>query len=162
LGGEIESHLVRMLSFFNLISDKNKQFTAYISDINPELINAYIAVKDDVDQLIKLLTHHETEYNKSSERYYYDLRDDYNLRSCFDRMERAAQFITLNRTCFNGLYRVNMKGEFNVPWGKYKNPAICDSNNLRNVSHVLRNCNVTIKAANYKHILLENAKEAIF
>ena len=149
--------------FFYLSSDKSKQFSAHISDINPELINAYIAVKNNVEQLIKLLLiQHEIEYNKASEEYYYKLRNDYNLRSCPDRIERAAQFITLNKTCFNGLYRVNKDGKFNVPWGKYVNPSICDSNNLRNVNHILRNCKVTIKASDYKEQLLENAKEGDF
>jgi DNA adenine methylase len=148
--------------FFHLISNKNKTFTVYISDINPELINVYAAVKDDVEKLIKLLTQHQIQYNQAPKEYYYKLRSDYNLRSCSDRIGRAAEFITLNRTCFNGLYRVNRKGEFNVPWGKYKNPTICDSNNLRNVSHVFRNPEVTIKAADYKEILLENAKENDF
>jgi DNA adenine methylase len=110
-----------------LISDKNKRFTAYLSDINSELINSYIAVKDSVEKLIILLTHHQIKYNQAQEEHYYKLRNDYNLRCCFDRIERAAQFITLNRTCFNGLYRVNGKGLFNVPLGKYKNPTICDS-----------------------------------
>jgi DNA adenine methylase len=145
--------------FFNLISDKNKQFAAYISDINPDLINAYETVKDNVEKLIKLLTQHKIEYNKAPEAFYYDLRDNY---SSTDNVERAARFIALNRTCFNGLYRVNRKGEFNVPWGKYKNPSICNSNNLRNVSHTLHNNKVTIKAADYKDILLQNAKEGDF
>jgi DNA adenine methylase len=70
--------------------------------------------------------------------------------------------IALNRTCFNGLYRVNKDGKFNVPKGDYKNPTICDSSNLRNVSHVLRNSKVIIKAADYKETLLENAKEGDF
>jgi DNA adenine methylase len=122
----------------------------------------YLAVKDDVEKLIELLTQHEIEYNKAPEECYYKLRDNYNLKSCIDGIERAAQFITLNRTCFNGLYRVNSNGLFNVPWGKYKNPPICDSSNLRNVSHVLHNCKVTIKAADYKETLLENAKEGDF
>jgi DNA adenine methylase len=115
-----------------------------------------------VEKLIKLLTQHEVGYNQDPEEYYYELRNNYRLRSCSDVIERAAQFITLNRTCFNGLYRVNSNGLFNVPWGNYKNPSICDSSNLRNVSHVLHNCEVTIKAADYKEILLENAKEGDF
>jgi len=145
--------------FFHLTSDKSRQFTANISDINSELINAYLAVRDNVEQLIKLLTQHEVEYNKASEEYYYNLRDNYRPS---DNIERAARFITLNRTCFNGLYRVNRNGSFNVPWGKYVNPTICDSDNLRNVSYILRNCNVTIKAVDYKDILLQNAKEGDF
>jgi DNA adenine methylase len=117
--------------FLHLISQKNRRFIAYISDINSELINVYVAVKYDVEKLIKLLTQYEIGYNQAPEEYYYKLRDSYNLRASCDKIERAAQFITLNRTGFNGLYRVNRKGEFNVPWGKYKNPTICDSNNLR-------------------------------
>jgi DNA adenine methylase len=145
--------------FLHLISQKNRRLAAYISDINTELINAYVAVKDSVEQLITLLTQHEIEYNKAPEEYYYKLRDNYNPT---DNKERAARFIALNRTCFNGLYRVNRNGSFNVPWGKYKNPSICDSDNLRNASYLLRNCNVTIKAADYKDILLQNAKEGDF
>jgi len=144
--------------FFHLISNKNKPFTAYISDINPELINVYVAVKDDVEKLIKLLTQHQIEYNKAPEECYYKLRDNYNS----DGIERAAQFITLNRICFNGLYRVNKKGEFNAPKGDYKNPTICDADNLRNVSAALRYSNITIKAADYKEMLLENAREGDF
>jgi DNA adenine methylase len=84
------------------------------------------------------------------------------LKSCSDGIERAAQFITLNRTCFNGLYRVNKKGEFNAPKGDYKNPTICDAGNLRNVSAALRYSNITIKAADYKDMLLENTREGDF
>jgi DNA adenine methylase len=139
--------------FLHLASDKSGQFSAYISDINSELINVYVAVRDNVEKLIILLTQHEIEYNKATKQYYYELRDNYNLSSCSNKIERAAQFITLNRSCFNGLYRVNSKGEFNVPWGKYANPSICDSSNLRNVNHLIQNYNVTIKAADYKDIL---------
>ena len=148
--------------FFHLISNKNKPFTAYISDINPELINGYVAVKDDVERLIKLLNQYEIGYNQAPEEYYYKLRSIYNLRTSYDKIERAAQFITLNKTCFNGLYRVNRKGEFNAPIGDYKNPTICDAGNLRNVSAALRYSNITIKAADYKDVLLENAKEGNF
>jgi D12 class N6 adenine-specific DNA methyltransferase len=79
--------------FFHLISNKNKPFTAYISDINPELINVYVAVKDDVEKLIKLLTQHQIEYNKAPEECYYKLRDNYNLKSCSDGIERADPLI---------------------------------------------------------------------
>ncbi len=99
---------------------------------------------------------------KPPEECYYKLRDNYNLKSCSDGIERAAQFITLNRTCFNGLYRVNKKGEFNAPKGDYKNPTICDAGNLRNVSAALRYSNITIKSADYKEMLLENAMEGDF
>jgi DNA adenine methylase len=148
--------------FFHLIANKNSQFTAYLSDINRELIGSYVAIRDEAEKLINFLMQHQTAYNKAPQDYYYNLRNRYNFGDCSDKGERASLFITLNRTCFNGLYRVNMKGEFNVPWGKYVNPSICDSNNLRNISHILRNCNATIKAADYKDILLGNAKEGDF
>ena len=138
--------------FFHLTSDKSRQFTVNISDINSELINVYVAVNGDVEQLIKLLTQHEVEYNKASEDYYRPSNET----------ERAARFIALNRTCFNGLYRVNRKGQFNVPWGKYINPPICASNNLRNVSIVLRHSKVEIRACDYQQVLLESAKEGDF
>jgi DNA adenine methylase len=148
--------------FLHLISNKNRQFIAHISDINPELINVYVAVKDDVEKLIKLLKQYEIEYNQAPEESYYKLRSRYNLRDSCDKIERAAQLITLNRTCFNGLYRVNRQGEFNVPKGDYKNPTICDTGNLRNVSAALRYSKVTIKTCDYKEILLQTAKEGDF
>ena len=161
----IEPFLGGGAMFLDLTSDKSRQFSAYISDINSELINAYVAVRDNVEKLIKLLTQYGIEYNQAPEEYYYKLRADYNSRridKTFDNIERAAQFVTLNRTSFNGLHRVNRKGEFNVPWGKYVNPSICDSSNLRNVSFVLRKYNPIIKACDYREMILENAKEGDF
>lgn len=82
--------------------------------------------------------------------YFYDVRKEYNsykLESELD-VKRASEFIFLNRTCFNGLYRVNKSGEFNVPCGKYKNPTICDSKNLRNLSSLIQN--VTFAYGDYK------------
>jgi DNA adenine methylase len=148
--------------FFHLISQISRRLTAYISDINSELINVYVAVKDYIEKLIKLLKQHEIEYNQAPKEYYYKLRSCYNLGSSCDKLEKAAQFIALNRTCFNGLYRVNGSGSFNVPWGKYVNPSICDSSNLRNVSIALRYSKVEIKVSDYKEMLLENAKEGDF
>ena len=148
--------------FLHLISQKSRRLTTYISDINSELINVYLAVKDHIEKLIKLLKQYEIEYNQAPEEYYYKLRSCYNLGASCDKLEKAAQFIALNRTCFNGLYRVNGSGSFNVPWGKYVNPPICDSSNLRNVSIALRYSKVEIKASDYKEMLLENAKEGDF
>ena len=73
--------------------------------------------------------------------------------------KRAARFITLNKTCYNGLYRVNRQGKFNVPMG-YKNPCICDQGNLRNISKVLQGSQIHIELGDYKRILLENEKKA--
>ncbi len=113
-----------------------------INDINNQLINVYKIIRDDVNELIKYLANIENEYLHLSEKerkeYFYNKRSFYNKNKT-DGVETASIFIFLNRTCFNGLYRVNKKGEFNVPHGKYKNPTILDENNLLNVSTVLQN-----------------------
>ncbi len=143
--------------FFH-ISSKNIHFTSYVSDMNEELINAYRVVKDNVEELIKLLLIYDIEYNKSRHEFYYKLRA--NIRPLTD-LERAARFITLNKTCYNGLYRVNSKGIFNVPIGRYKNPMICDSEDLRKVSTALSDSDATIQAIDYIDAILK-AKEGDF
>jgi DNA adenine methylase len=145
---------------FFFLSSKNFQFSSYLSDINEELINAYKIVKDKVEQLISLLKYHETEYKKSPYEYYYELRA--NIKPSLTDVEKTARFIALNRTCYNGLYRVNSKGEFNVPMGRYKNPIICDSTNLRSVSIALRDSKAKLQISNYKDILVEKARENDF
>src|SRR5215204_129200 len=145
--------------FFYLISMKSEKFIAYLSDINSELINSYTVVKNNIEELIDLLKKHEIEYQKSPSEYYYQLRDINRPRN---DIEKAARFIALNRTCYNGLYRVNSKGSFNVPWGKYKDPLICDSKNLRNLSLALQQSKAIIQLRDYKEILLNNAKEGDF
>ena len=130
--------------FFNVLSNyKFEQF--YISDINCELINAYNIIKYNVEELIKILNEMQILYLSMDENgrkfYYYSIRNKFNLLQIDEstRIEKAAYFIFLNKTCFNGLYRVNKKGQFNVPMGSYKNPTICDEENLRNVSAALQN-----------------------
>lgn len=145
--------------FFHL-SSKNLQFISYLSDINEELINTYKIVKDRVEQLVISLRHHEAEYRNSSYEYYYELRA--NIKPSLTDVEKAARFITLNRTCYNGLYRVNSRGIFNVPMGRYKNPVICDSVNLRNASIALRDSKAQIQTSDYKDILLNLAGEDDF
>jgi len=126
----------------------------YISDINQELIHAYITIRDCVDELIQTLQEYEIEYLPANiderKAIYYENRNKFNkLKLAGDRSpELAALFIFLNRTCFNGLYRVNAKGDFNVPQGSYKNPCICDEINLRTVSKKL--CGVNIVCGDYK------------
>jgi DNA adenine methylase len=120
----------------------------YISDVNRELINTYKTIRDSVDTLISLLQVMQDEYVPANEdkrkEYFYAKRDRFNeikvkdsLRN--DAIECAALFIFLNKTCFNGLYRVNGKGLYNVPMGKYKNPLICDADNLAAISEKLQN-----------------------
>ena len=128
---------------------------AYAFDINRDLINCYNVIKENVDELIKELEIKEKEFIKleSEDRqaYFYNIRKEYNSYKITENelsIKRAGEFIFLNRTCFNGLYRVNKNGEFNVPCGKYKNPTICDSSNLRKLSYLIRN--VVFQYGDYK------------
>ena len=114
---------------------------AIINDINPDLICTYRVIQRNVEQLIERLDILQSQYisldTAERKEYFLEKRKLYNLKnnSCVDT---AALFIFLNRTCFNGLYRVNSKGEFNVPHGKYANPKICDKDNLIAVSKLLQ------------------------
>lgn len=118
----------------------------YAFDINIDLINSYNVIKNDVEELIINLKQMETEYlqlgQEERKNYFYNIRDEYNkyeLEENEQNVQRSAQFIYLNRTCFNGLYRVNKNGKFNVPVGSYKNPTICDEENLRQLSQLIQN-----------------------
>ena len=137
---------------FNVLSKYDFE-ELYISDINPELINAYNAIKNNVEKLITELKEMQLAFLPMDENgrkfYYYSIRDKFNTIKLTDvtAINKAAYFIFLNKTCFNGLYRVNKKGQFNVPMGAYKNPTICDEENLLNISKVLKN--VTIVCGDY-------------
>ncbi len=142
--------------FFYIASyDRN----AFLSDTNMDLINAYKVIRNHVDDLITTLKYHQIEYNKSPTKYYYQLRDRTNS---LNNTESAARFITLNKTCYNGLYRVNKHGLFNVPIGRYKNPLICDTDNLRKMSVLLRQPGSCLGVSDYKKILLEKATKGDF
>lgn len=117
--------------FFHL-KNQRKDFKACLSDLNDELINCYTVIRDDVDSLIDHLKIH-----RNDEEYFYELRSV--EAKTLTKTERAARLIYLNKTCFNGLYRVNSKGQFNVPFGSYKNPRICHEANLQAVSKALSN-----------------------
>lgn len=111
--------------------------SAFLTDINKQLIETYCCVRDDVEALINLLKAHQLQHNNDQSKehhYYYTVRKNVYKTE----IERAAQLIYLNRTCFNGLYRVNSNGEFNVPIGNYKNPKICNSDLLRHTSAALQ------------------------
>jgi DNA adenine methylase len=132
---------------FNILS-KYDFDEIYISDYNSELINAYNVIKSDVQPLIEKLSEMELTFlpmNDNGRKYYfYAARDKFNSLKLSENtaIEKAALFIFLNKTCFNGLYRVNKKGQFNVPMGAYKNPTICDEDNLRNISEALQNVEI--------------------
>jgi len=133
--------------FFDLLPSK-----AFLSDLNQELAATYNVIKNDVEKLIVSLKKHKTD-----KEYFLKVRaQDINKLS---DLSIASRFIFLNRTCFNGMYRVNSSGGFNVPYGKYTNPKICDSDNLRRVSKALQN--VEIKHQDYKAIL-KKAKKGDF
>lgn len=133
--------------FFDLLPE-----TAYLSDLNNELVVTYNVIKNDVENLIKSLKKH-----KLDKEYFLKIRAQ-NPEKLSD-LNTASRFIYLNRTCFNGMYRVNSKGGFNVPFGKYTNPLICDENNLKKASKALKK--VEIKKQDYREVL-KKAKKGDF
>jgi len=127
--------------FFHIAQNYPNLERFYLLDINPDLINCYNAVKDDVDSLIRKLRHLHNNFLQSDDS---KERKDlyYSTRKKFNRDRNPAKLIFLNKTCYNGLYRVNKKGGFNVPFGDYKNPRICDEENLRSVSRLLQKAEI--------------------
>ena len=127
-----------------------------INDINKELINTYYQVKNHCEELIEQLYEIQTKYRnftqEEKKELFYEKRNRYNELKVngddAENLEKATLFIFLNKTCFNGLYRVNSKGFFNVPFNNAKNPLICDAENLRSCSKVLQN--VTLRVGDYK------------
>ncbi len=120
--------------------------SATISDANPELINCYQVIRDDVEALIRSLRTH-----KNEEAHFYAVRA--KKLPTMTAVQRASRFIFLNKTCFNGLYRENKSGQFNSPFGRYKNPKIVDTENLRAISEYLNTCDVEIKHSGYQFVL---------
>lgn len=119
-----------------------------INDINPELTNTYTHIRDNADRVISLLSEmQETFWNMDIEArkdYYYAKRDKFNelIKQAAQTEEKAALFIFINKTCFNGLYRVNGKGLYNVPMGAYKKPPICDTENISLICELLQNVEI--------------------
>lgn len=125
---------------------------AIINDYNQELINVYNVIKDSSEQLIEKLEEHD---KLNSQDYFYEIRAfDRNLE--FENLtdiEKAARIIYLNKTCYNGLYRVNSSGQFNTPYGKYRNPNIVNAPTIRAVSNYLNTNNIKILTGDYKNAL---------
>ncbi|MBI4439964.1 DNA adenine methylase [Candidatus Woesearchaeota archaeon] len=126
-GGAVASYIIQ----------RNNLKEIYISDVNEELINAYNMVKNNVEELIKILREYKQNHSKS---FYYKVREQ--DPSKLPNIYRAGRFIYLNKTCFNGLYRVNSQGRFNVPMGSYKNPSILQEDELRKCSLLLKKVSI--------------------
>ena len=138
---------------------------AVINDINADLINTYKTIASKPKELISVLQQFQNEYHQldieeeKKKEYYYLKRELYNTRET-NKTTQAALFIFLNRTCFNGLYRVNSKNGFNVPMGSYKKPTICDSENIFSVSEVLKK--VEILSGDYEQTLTHTGENSFF
>lgn len=131
---------------------------AIINDLNEDLINAYrIIASDRYEELISLLKKYKTNYDDDKDGTYYDTRqmDRAPEWSTKDPVERAARMIFLNKTCYNGLYRVNSRGEFNTPIGRYMNPTICDEATIRDAHNYLSKNNIIIMNESYEVVMTE-------
>lgn len=138
--------------FFHLYNTGRLREGAVLSDFNSELIGCYEVVRDDVETLIEALQEHQP--HRLSSEYFLHIRSwdrDPEFLTKWGKIERAARTIFLNRTCYNGLYRQNRKGQFNAPFGYYKNPLICDPENLRAVSAALQE--VELRHADFAEVL---------
>ena len=134
--------------YFRLWNTGRLAGTACLADTNAEVINAYRAVRDNVDELIGLLTCHERQHSRE---YYYRIRALDRSHTAQTQVEQAARTIYLNRTCYNGLYRVNRSGHFNVPMGSYREPKIVHEETLRAASRALQNAHLAVR--NFEAIL---------
>lgn len=129
---------------------------AYVNDINAELMQMYEVIRDNVDELIQALSGHPNE-----EGHFYRVRDwdrDKEQYARLDKVQKAARIIFLNKTCYNGLFRVNNAGEFNTPFGHYKNPNIVNAPVLKAVSAYFRRARMVFGSRDYEEVLGEVAK----
>jgi DNA adenine methylase len=133
---------------FHILTERNGQKCG-ISDLNSDLVLTYTSIRDKPEEVIDSLKTHSKNYQKDSKSYYYSIRES-NPRSA---VEKTSRLLFLNRTCFNGLYRVNSKGKFNVPLGRYTNPNIVNEENIRSVSQVLQSRKVSIKCRDFEAVL---------
>jgi len=141
---------------FHLLSE-NKNLKGYVSDLNSDLILAYVTIRDNLNGLLKSLQKHSDNYFSDSKSYYYSVRET-NPNS---QIEKVSRLLFMNRTCFNGLYRVNSKGKFNVPLGRYSNPNIVQEENLRSVNQFLNHNKIIIKCQDFSSTV-EKVKKGDF
>ena len=133
---------------FHVLTEHTGQ-NCSISDLNSDLILTYTTIRNRIDDLINSLKKHARNYQKDSKSYYYSVRESHPR----NEIEKTSRLLFLNRTCFNGLYRVNSKGKFNVPLGKYTNPNIVNEDNLRSVSRILQSSPVHIQCRDFEAVL---------
>jgi len=133
-------------SVFFFVKQKYNPKFCMISDVNKDLIDTFLAIRDNPTKLINYLRYFKKHH---SEKFYYEIRKKFNRRK-LNGLKRVAIFIYLNKNCFNGLFRVNSKNEFNVPYGKYKNPEIYNEKNIYFASQLLQG--VKIKQQDYRKI----------
>ena len=131
--------------FFRL-KHRFPRMRAFLRDINPELINTYLAVRDFPHELMRRLDEHAAEFKAKGDDYFYFVRAQHHLTGDDKKIvERAARMIFLNKTCFNGLWRVNARDEFNVPVGSNKTPGLYDEENLLAASRALEGVHLAVQ-----------------
>lgn len=132
---------------FHMLKTHKNIRRAVINDINPDLTACYTVVRDYPERLVRSLASIQDDYDKikgeeAKKEYYLHIRDRFNSKAIAGAIENATLFIFLNRTCFNGLYRVNKAGKFNVPYGRYERPLICDADTIYADSDILQNITI--------------------
>jgi DNA adenine methylase len=135
---------------FHILNNYKRNLkSVVINDLNPNLVSVYEVIKNELEELKEELRSLHELYSTSNdkEEFYYNSRDEYNLAT--DKVGKSALFLFLNKTCFNGLYRENSKGQFNVPFGKYKNPKIFNEELLDTVHHVFNEIDILALAGDY-------------
>ena len=141
---------------FDLLT-KESNLKCNVSDLNSDLVLAYITIRDRLEKLIESLEDHSKNYHKDSTGYYYEVRN----QEPKNQIEKVSRLLFLNKTCFNGLYRVNSKGKFNVPLGRYTNPNIVNKENLQAVSKTLQSGKIKISCRDFSSII-KDAKKGDF
>jgi DNA adenine methylase len=141
---------------FHLLSE-NKILKGHVSDLNADLVLSYVTIRENLGGLLKSLQKHSDNYFSNSKSYYYSVRES-NPKN---QIEKVSRLLFLNRTCFNGLYRVNSKGKFNVPLGRYSHPNIVQEENLTLVNQFLNQNNIIIKCQDFSSTI-QKAKKGDF
>ena len=139
---------------FDLLA-KNSNLKCNVSDLNSDLVLAYVTIRDRLGRLIESLENHSKNYHKDSTGYYYEVRK----QEPKNQIEKVSRLLFLNKTCFNGLYRVNSKGKFNVPLGRYTNPNIVNKENLETVSKALQYGKIKISCRDFESVINDAKKD---